>query len=130
MPKESDNNYSFLPTGVLPPVGERYLMHLLEHPDHYEEETITYQRVPKKRGAKLIVGEHEDVATGWGIHLIESFLMYKILSIVTGILVSFSVVFATVWSAKKGDIQTAFAVAGYTCALPTLLIGCFVAYFE
>jgi hypothetical protein len=130
MPDESDTNYLFLHTGLIPPVGERYLMHLIHHPEDYEEETITYQRIPKKRGAKLRVGEHDDVAVGWGIHLVEGFLVYKIWAILTGIFVSFSIVFAIVWVAKKGDIQTAFAVAGYICALPTLLIGCFVAYFE
>jgi hypothetical protein len=130
MPDGKDANYSFLQTGLIPPVGEHYLMHLIHHPEHYEEETITYQRIPKKRGTKLRVGGHDDVAVGWGIHLVEGFLVHKIWAIITGIFLSFSFVFAIVWVAKKGDVQTAFGVASYICALPTLLVGCIVAYFE
>jgi hypothetical protein len=130
MPDKDNLGYLFFPSDLVPPVGERYLMHLFHHPEDYEDETITYKRIPKKRGAKLRVGEHYDIEVGWGIHLVEGFLAYKVWSFFTGIFVLVSVVFAVTWTVKRGDIQGAFGVAAYICIFATLFIGCCVAYLE
>lgn len=129
IPKESDLNYYFVPSDLMPPVGERYLMHLFHHPEDYEDELITYRRIPKKRGAMLKV-ENADVGVGWGIHLVEGFLPYKVWTLFTSLFVLASLVFAITWAVKRGDVQGAFGVAGYVCALATLIIGCGVAYLE
>jgi len=105
-------------------------MHLFHHPEDYEDEQITYKRIPKKRGLKLRVGQHEDVAVGWGIHLVEGFLAYKVWTLFTNMFVIISLIFAVTWAVKRGDIQGAFGVAAYICALATLFIGCCVAYLE
>jgi hypothetical protein len=39
---ETDLDYSFVPSDLIPPVGERYLMNLFHHPEDYEDELITY----------------------------------------------------------------------------------------
>ena len=129
IPTESDLDYSFVPSDLIPPVGERYLMHLFHHPEDYEDELITYKRIPKKRGAMLKV-ENADVGVGWGIHLVEGFLPHKVWTLFTSLFVLVSLVFAVTWAIKKGDVQGAFGVAAYVCALATLMIGCSVAYLE
>lgn len=105
-------------------------MHLFHHPEDYEYELITYKRIPKKRGMKLRVCDRADVGIGWGVHLVEGFLAYKVWTLFTGVFVLSSVVFAIVWTVQKGDIQGAFGVAAYACALSTLVIGCSIAYLE
>jgi hypothetical protein len=120
----------FFHSDLIPPVGERYLMHLLHHPEDYEDELITYQRIPKRRGERLRVGENADVRTGWGIHLVEGFLTYKLGGFVTSLFIMGSLVFAIVWAIKRDDVQGAFGVAAYICALSTVLVGSGIAYLE
>jgi len=105
-------------------------MHLLQHPTDYSDEIITYKRIPKKRDLQLRVGQHEDVTIGWGIHLVEGFLAYKVWGLFTNVFVLVSLVFAITWAVKKGDVQGAFGVASWVCTLAVLIIGCVVAYLE
>ena len=130
IPEKTDIDYSFQPSDLIPPVGEHYLMHLFHHPEDYEDELITYKRLPKKRGAKLRVGSRADVGVGWGIHLVEGFLAYKVWTLVTSIFMLVSLVFAITWAVRKGDVQGAFGVAAYLFSLSTLMIGCSVAWLE
>jgi hypothetical protein len=101
----------------IPPVGENYLMHLIHHPEDYEDEIVIYQRLPKRRGDRLHVPENIDVTIGWGIHLAEEFLVYKVWGMFTGVFMIGSMVFAMVWATRKSDIQSAFSVAAYICGL-------------
>jgi hypothetical protein len=105
-------------------------MHLFHHPEDYEDELITYKRIPKKCGIKLRVLDRKDVGIGWGIHLVEGFLAYKVWTLFTLIFVLGSLVFAIVWATQKGDVQGAFGVAACVCALSTLVTGCAIAYLE
>lgn len=105
-------------------------MHLFHHPEDYEDELITYKRIPKKRGIKLRVGNTMDVGVGWGVHLVEGFIAYKVWTLFTGLFSLASFVFAIVWAVKKDDVQGAFGVSAYVCTLSTLLIGCAMAYLE
>jgi hypothetical protein len=105
-------------------------MHLFHHPEDYEDELITYERLPKKRGLKLRVGQRADVGIGWGIHLVEGFLAYKIWSFFTSFFVVVSLIFGIAWAARKGDVQGAFGIAAYISALSTMIIGCCIAYLE
>jgi hypothetical protein len=130
LPDRADLNYQYLSTDLIPPVGERYLMHLFHHPEDYEDETITYNRIPKKRGSKLRVGENEDIGVGWGIHLVEAFLPHKVWACFTTFFGVISLVFAITWAVKRDDVQGAFGVAAYVCTLSTLVIGCCIAYLE
>ena len=59
-----------MPSDLLPPVGERYLMHLFHHPEDNEDELITYERLPKKIGMKLRVAQRADVGVRSGIPLV------------------------------------------------------------
>ena len=130
MPPESDSDYAFDKTDLIPPVGENLLMHLLRHPEDFEDETVTYQRLPKRRLEILRVPVHQDVTRGWGIYLVEGFLAYKIWCIFTSLFLVGSLVFALVWSLRMSDIQGAFSVAAYLCGLCTLFIGCLIICLE
>jgi hypothetical protein len=125
-----DNDYTFFPSDLIPPVGSHYLMHLFHHAEDYEDELITYKRIPKKRGVKLRVPDREDTCMGWGIHLVEGFLPHRIWTLLTSFFGFVSFVFAVAWSVKKGDIQGAFGIAAYVAAMGTLVLGCCVAYLE
>jgi hypothetical protein len=130
MPPKSQLDYSFDQSDLIPPVGENYLMHLIHHPEDYGDEIVTYQRIPKRRGDKLRVGGNADVSIGWGIHLVEGFLPYRVWSVFTGMFLVGSMVFGITWTVRNGDIQGAFGVAAYICALSTLLIGSLISYLE
>ncbi|KAH8597178.1 hypothetical protein B0O99DRAFT_685090 [Bisporella sp. PMI_857] len=130
LPALSDTNYDFLANDVIPPVGEHYLMHLFHHPEDYEDELITYNRLPKKRGSRLRIGHNVDVGIGWGIHLVEGFMAHKVWTLFTSLFLVLSLVFAITWALKKGDVQGAFGVASYVGAFSVLIIGCGTAYLE
>ena len=114
MPDRGSKDYTFEPDDLLPPVGSTYLLHLFQHPEDYEHETLTYLRVPKKNGPL-------DVGKGWGINLREGFPAERVLVFM---LIGFSLaslVFAIAWFFKaKHDIQGAFSVAQWICTIGAL----------
>jgi hypothetical protein len=67
----SQHPYTFEPVDLVPPVGSAYLLHLFKHPEDYDGEQITYLRSPKRR-ARLETG------MGWGINLVEGFLVSRL----------------------------------------------------
>ncbi|KAI9701790.1 MAG: hypothetical protein M1836_001134 [Candelina mexicana] len=121
-PSYLTSTYLFEPSDLIPPVGEHYLMHLFQHPEDYEEELVTYHRMPKKRGERLRVSKERGVKIGWGIHLVEGFLIGKASSLLVGFFVFASVVFGIVWSVKRKDVQAAWGVSAWICGMAALLI--------
>ncbi|KAH7032355.1 hypothetical protein B0J12DRAFT_582656 [Macrophomina phaseolina] len=110
--------YDFEPHDLVPPVGRQYLLHLLAHPEDYDNEFITYARAPKKRSTRL------DVGVGWGIQLVEGFLADRVWMLVMGVFVVGSSIFAVVWACKReGDVQGAFGVASWLLTLAVLMVG-------
>ncbi|KAH0565057.1 hypothetical protein GP486_001553 [Trichoglossum hirsutum] len=104
MPPPSSANYIFAPSDLLPPVGENYLMHLFHHPQDYDDEYITYVRLPKKCGTRLRVLQNRDVEIGWGINLVEGFQAARVWAMAVGVFLTSSLVFGAVWAAKRGFI--------------------------
>ena len=130
MPPPSAANYIFEPSDLLPPVGENYLIHRFHHPQDYDDEYITYMRLPKKCGSRLRVLQNRDVEIGWGINLVEGFQGEKVWALAIVMFFSSSLIFGVTWAAKRGDIQGAFGVSAWITTLPVLLIGFVQAYWE
>jgi hypothetical protein len=110
------STYEYAPTELTPPVGSNYLMHLFKHPEDYDDELITYLRTPKRR-------DRLEIGTGWGLELVEGFLAEKVWGAIAALFLLGSLVFAIVWSTRKGaDLQGAFGVAGWMVAIAGLVI--------
>ncbi|KAI9775517.1 MAG: hypothetical protein M1839_001058 [Geoglossum umbratile] len=94
MPPKGSEEYTFRPYDLIPPVGEQYLMHLFQNPEDYDDEVITYDRIPQKRD--------------------------RVWTLVVGWFGLGSLVFAVVWVVKKGDVQGAFGAAAWVLTLAML----------
>ena len=121
MPPKPTSDYDFVPSDLLPPVGSQYLLHLFKHPEDYDGELITYQRVPKKNG-RLKMG------VGYGINLVEGFLADRVWMLVTAFFAFGSLIFAVTWACKTHSIQGAYAVAAWMVSLAALAVGWLQAY--
>lgn len=118
------SEYDFEPVDLIPPVGSRYLLHLFKHPEDYDGELIAYLRSPKRR-SRL------DFGVGWGINLVEGFHADRVWTLIIGIFVFGSVIFAVVWACKRdNDVQGAFGVAGWMVTLAALALGWAQAWLE
>lgn len=117
MPPTTNRSYTFLPD-LIPPVGSTYLLHLLHHPQDYENEHIAYDRMPKLVSGRLGPGD-----CGWGVELVETFLADRVWGIVLVVFGLGSLVFGSVWAATKRDLQGAFGIAAWVCGLAVLLTG-------
>ena len=114
---EQATDYAFEPGHLVPPVGSNYLLHLFQHPHDYELETVTLNRVPKKMGGRLELGN------GWGVELVEGFVPAKLWGWAFCVSVLGSAVFAIVWILMKKDMQGAFAVAAWVVGVGALGVG-------
>ncbi|KAL9054476.1 MAG: hypothetical protein Q9162_004122 [Coniocarpon cinnabarinum] len=109
---EQTTDYMFEPGHLVPPVGPHYLRHLFEHPRDYDTGTITLNRIPKKLGGRLEFG------VGWGVELVEGFITSRLWAVVFVLMAVSSATFTSVWLTRgdEGDVQGAFAVAGWAVA--------------
>jgi hypothetical protein len=106
---------------VEPPIGPRRLTHYFTHPQCIAtaQKTI-FAQLPKRKGR--LKASYEQEETGWGLHIEENWHLRSIYSLVV-LLVLFSLIFGIVWSAKKGDIQGAFAISSFVMTLGSLVLG-------
>lgn len=111
-------DYAFEPGHLVPPVGPTYLLHLFAHPHDYETERVTLSRIPKKLGGRLDAGQ-----SGWGIELVEGFMAARVWGMMVLVVLAASVAFAVAWAIGKGDVQGAFAVAGWVVGIAGVLGG-------
>ncbi|KAF2146984.1 uncharacterized protein K452DRAFT_263263 [Aplosporella prunicola CBS 121167] len=117
-PRSQHYDYDHAPDELIPPVGDKYLMHMFMHPEDHDSEVIAYARFPKKRGQKVEGG------LAWGVHLVEGFLADRVWLLLMGFFVLGSIVFAVVWAVMRhGDVQGAFGVAAWLLTLAALVIG-------
>ncbi|KAF1979017.1 hypothetical protein BU23DRAFT_577189 [Bimuria novae-zelandiae CBS 107.79] len=119
----SQHPYTFEPVDLIPPVGSAYLLHLFKHPEDYDGELITYLRTPKRR-------ERLELGMGWGINLVEGFLVQKVWAVLMGFFGVGSAVFAILWTVRENDVQGAFGVAGWIVTLAALVLGALQAWLE
>jgi hypothetical protein len=123
IPPADRNEYRYqpLPAEVIPPVGKNFLMHIYNHPEDADQETVCLTRFPKRIKERLKLGE-ADVPIGWGIEFVEGIHWKKVwcfgfaivlLSLSTGI----------VWSCTKEDVQGGFGIAGFMMAFLMFTVG-------
>ncbi|KAF8857834.1 hypothetical protein BDZ45DRAFT_787414 [Acephala macrosclerotiorum] len=88
------------PPDLIPPVGDKHMMHLFQNPDCAENEGICASRFPKKLKRKL--KSDGGVNPGWGLHFVEGWDWRKISIVI---------------------IQDAFAIASYMIGFATVTVG-------
>lgn len=108
--------YEFEPHDLSPPVGSNYLMHLFIHPEDYDDEFITYLRIPKRR-------DRLEIGIGWGLELVEGFLPEKVWGALLMLFLFGSLAFVFTWTCRKGDdLRGALGVAGSMTGAAGLLL--------
>lgn len=120
---ERRKEYLYETSELLPPLGENYMMHLFHHPEDGDDESLTSLRVPKKRREKLKICQQRGIGVGWGLHLVEGWLLNRVWILVLVLFVLGSLVFGICWSILKHDIQGAFGVSGWILALAMIVVG-------
>lgn len=123
-PDTKKDEYLYQSYDLLPPVGENLMAHLFHHPEDANEVSITCLRAPKKRKAKLTVCPQQGTSVGWGIHLVEGWVVRRVLLLCLALFVVGSLVFGICWAIFKHDLQGAFGVAAYMVTLMGLAVGC------
>lgn len=121
--RKDEYHYSPMPAKVFPPIGSNRLMHIFNHPDHVDGETICLNRFPKRINGRLgssANGSHAVV--GWGIEFVEGRHWKKVWGIGCVVAV-LSLFLGTLWSCRTGDVQGGFAIAGYVMAFLLFIMG-------
>ncbi len=108
-------NYEPMPAEVMPPIGSNLLMHLFEHPEDAEVTPVLYRKIPKKLRDRLEACPVKGSSVGWGLRFVEgmnllAFFIYGCWGFTVALLVALG------WLAVKGDVQGAFAIAGFIIA--------------
>lgn len=120
--RKDEYKYDPLPAHLIPPVGKNFLMHLYQHPDDADRDTICLARFPKRKNERLHIKSGNVTELGWGIHFEEGLHWKKIWVVGTAISTA-SVIFGICWSALRDDIQGGFGVSGFTMAVLAFGIG-------
>ncbi|KAI9875203.1 MAG: hypothetical protein M1830_008767 [Pleopsidium flavum] len=127
--RKDEYRYRPIPAEIIPPVGENHLMHLFDHPEDADEETVCLEKFPKRLRERLSVCSNERTNIGWGIHFVEGLHWTKLwLFGLLGII--FSALFGVFWSVWEHDIQGGFAVAGCMMVFFTFTTDTVQAAFE
>lgn len=120
-PTEKNYRYRPAPPEIIPPVGERHLLHLFENPECAEDDEQCLLRFPKKLKEKLKC--NSGVSPGWGLQFIEGWDIKKIWIIVFVFFGFGSLLIGVLWACFQHSIQDAFAIAGYIVAFATVSVG-------
>lgn len=124
MPSETKKHeYLYQPCDLVPPVGENLMAHLFHHPEDANERSTTCLRAPKKRKAKLSICPQQGTSVGWGIHLVEGWVVARVWLLFLILFFGGSLAFGICWAVLQRDVQTAFGVSAYIVALGGLLAG-------
>jgi hypothetical protein len=125
-PGNVEYRYQPAPPELIPPIGERHLMHLFEHPDHAEDEPICFDRFPKKLKEKLICSR--GINPGWGLQFVEGWDMKKIWAAIFAMFGIGSLFIGVLWTVYKHSIQDAFTMASYAVAMAAVSVGTLQAF--
>ena len=72
---------------------------------------------------KLTVCPRQGTSVGWGIHLVESWVVSRLWLLGLMLFVIGSLVFGVCWSIFRHDLQGAFSVAAYIVTLMGITVG-------
>ena len=129
--RKHEYRYQPIPAEIVPPVGERHMMHLYSHPEDADDvDTFCLNRIPKKLKHRLFVCPTKGTGLGWGIHFIEDWHYNQIRRLAFFLLIVASLVFLICWAVLEHDIQGASSVAGYMLTFVTLFLVGLQAFFE
>lgn len=120
-PGHVEYRYAPAPPELIPPIGERHLLHLFQHPDCADEESICVGRFPKKLKERLQC--KGGVNPGWGLQFVEGWHWKKIWIIGFVFFALGRLLVGVLWSVYGHSIQNAFAIASYMVALGTVSVG-------
>ncbi len=120
-PEHVEYKYAPAPPDVIPPVGDRNMMHLFHHPECADEETICLSRFPKKLKEKLKC--QGGINPGWGLQFVEAWDFKKIWILVFVLFGLGSLILGVMWAVYEHSIQDAFALAAYMLTFATISIG-------
>ena len=99
------------------------MAHLFHHPEDANDTSNTCQPAPKKRKVKLTVCPRQGTSVGWGIHLVEGWVVSRLWLLGLILFITGSLVFAVCWTVFRHDLQGAFSVAAYIVTLMVTVIG-------
>jgi hypothetical protein len=111
-------HYAPVPPDLIPPVGEKRLLHLFRNPDCAEEELDIFHLFPKRLNEKLAFHSQ-----GWGINPEYGWNQKKVWIVAFVIFALGSAVFGILWTMYGSGIQDAFTIASYTITLGVVTIG-------
>ncbi|KAF1831737.1 hypothetical protein BDW02DRAFT_38240 [Decorospora gaudefroyi] len=109
----SNAEYRCIRTDTWPPVGPRYLAHILKCPKRIDERQTWILNLVPKRTCGELGGGTDEPAEGWGLYFEEGWDVDIILGIIIFMIVLGSLMFGVCWTVFESDIQGAFGVSGY-----------------
>ncbi|KAK6430517.1 hypothetical protein LTR95_013328 [Oleoguttula sp. CCFEE 5521] len=114
--------YNPMPAAFIPPIGKNQLRHLYDHPEDADDESVCFNRVPRKLHERLVAAPIVGSSEGWGICFIEGVSWPKVC--IFGLVgVVFSTAFGVLWTVLKDDIQGGFGVASFMLGVLALSVG-------
>jgi hypothetical protein len=119
--RSKEYRYQPVPAEVIPPVGKNFLMHIYNHPEDADQETVCLTRFPKRIKERLQLGE-ADVPIGWGIEFVEGIHWNKVWCFGFAIVI-LSLSMGIVWSYTRKDVQGGFGIAGFMMAFLMFTVG-------
>lgn len=121
-PKEKHYDFQERDPGIVPPIGNKYLMHRLSDPKHCKDSTFCLTQIPKRIDSPPRYGMTPDHFTAWGLYFQEG--MDLELLCWWGLLAfSFSLIFGITWAIVKHSVQDGFVIASYILAFETIALG-------
>lgn len=111
--------YAPCPLDALPPIPDNIFLHHLTNPGPHRR-PVWLRRLPKKVNDSIL-GSHDELVTGWGVHIIEGPNWLAVWQVAFCI-VSTSGVFGITWSIYRSDVSGAFGVASWMTSVFTILM--------
>jgi len=87
------------------------------------EQPIAFLRTPKKKKEKLVVCPHRGTSVGWGLQIVEGWMIGRLWLLALSFVVLGTTIFAICCSVLEKDLQGAFAVSACVVAVVGLALG-------
>ena len=120
-PENLEYRYAPAPPEIIPPIGERHLLHLFQNPDCADKESVCADRFPKK--LREVLKCSSGAKPGWGLQLVEDWDWQKIWLIGFVFFGLGSFLIGIMWAVYNHSVQDAFAIASYVVAFGAVSVG-------
>lgn len=109
--------------GYLPALSSREMLHYFKKPHDLQiSQRCCLNQIPKPACGQLRASQ-DKFELGWELHFEEGWHWNIIYFIIIALVAVPAMVFGTIWSVVKEDIQSAFAISGTWIALGSLILG-------